>query len=356
MTGPVSRRRVTLVARATPAAMGQQRYEAEITSALTSETSDSIWDIHFRPMSSIRAGIQDARRYPSRLLDVAPLAVARAIGWMEYRNCDLVHRLDLRLPPASGPELVTIHDLPPLRFPDEGSVPASAAAGARRAIGVICPSAFTASEVSELLGVRRTWVIPYGVSALYADAHPMPEVDLARLGIRRPFVVHAAGATKRKNLSALAEAWSQITPELPAHTLVLCGPSDPRRTRLFAGRSSVCLLGAVPAGTVAALMAAADAVVVPSLYEGFGLPALEGMACGTPVVAARAGALPEVCEDAALLVEPTPAGLAAGIHTVLTVPEVAARLRLAGPKRAASFSWTEAAGAHLRVYEEALNS
>ena len=103
---------------------------------------------------------------------------------------------------------------------------------------------------------------------------------------------------------------------------------------------------------VARLMASSSAVVVPSLYEGFGLTALEGMACGTPVVAAACGALPEVCGQAALLVDPGPEGLAEGLLAVLESTEVAGRLRAAGPTRAATFSWDVAAERHLDVYDE----
>jgi len=101
-------------------------------------------------------------------------------------------------------------------------------------------------------------------------------------------------------------------------------------------------------------MRRATLVVVPSTYEGFGLPALEGMACGVPVVAARRGALPEVCANAGLLVEPDGASLAKGIDRVLTDEKLANDLRHNGPKRAAEFDWDFAAHEHLRVYAEVL--
>ena len=101
-------------------------------------------------------------------------------------------------------------------------------------------------------------------------------------------------------------------------------------------------------------MRSAAAVVVPSLYEGFGLPALEGMAAGVPVVAADRGALPEICGSAALLVPVTSEGIADGLLEVLTDGARAAALRARGPARAAAFSWAKAADATLAVYEEAL--
>ena len=107
-------------------------------------------------------------------------------------------------------------------------------------------------------------------------------------------------------------------------------------------------------GAHAALLRRARAVVVPSTYEGFGLPALEGMACGVPVVAARCGALPEVCEDASLLVEPNGEAIAKGVETVLTNHALAERLGERGRRRASDFDWDHAAAEHLRVYRAAL--
>jgi glycosyltransferase involved in cell wall biosynthesis len=102
------------------------------------------------------------------------------------------------------------------------------------------------------------------------------------------------------------------------------------------------------------LMRSAAAVVVPSTYEGFGLPALEAMAVGTPVIAAACGALPEVCGSGAVLVEPTSEALAAGILDVLAGGERIKRMRDAGRARARRFTWKEAARRTLAVYEEAL--
>ena len=238
----------------------------------------------------------------------------RAIGWAAYRTRGLVHRFDLRLPPSGGPEVVTVHDLPPLRFDDEGKIPASAKAGARRASAIITPSRFAADEVLELLEVdaQRIHVVPYGVSGDYQEAVPATNAELKAFGIRPLFVIHAAGASKRKNLPALAAAWAQVAAECPDVDLVLAGPKDKRREETFQTIPSVRIIGSLPGPGIASLMRRAAAVVVPSTYEGFGLPALEGMVCGTPVVAARCGALPEVCGDSAVLVQPDGEGIAGG--------------------------------------------
>ncbi len=275
---------------------------------------------------------------------------------MLYGNPDLVHRFDLRLPAAWGSEVVTIHDLPPLRFPDEGRLTRSAAAGAQRAARVIVPSRFAGEELAELIGVSDVEIVPYGLSAEYVDSVEATDDDLLAVGICPPFLLHAAGASLRKNLTGLADAWKLISSRHPDLTLVLCGPPAPRRDRLFDGAVRVVKTGRLESSRVGALMRRASAVIVPSVYEGFGLPALEGMACGAPVVAARRGALPEVCGDASLLVEPDGRAIADGIEEVLSNQELAEKLREQGRRRAAEFDWDRAAHEHLRVYREALDA
>ncbi|MDT4936923.1 MAG: hypothetical protein QOG80_594 [Pseudonocardiales bacterium] len=347
-------RRVTWATMASADPMGQQHYERQIQRAV-SDVADADWQFEEIRLGSLRSSIPHVRRIPMGLYQSAPLPLALALGGASYRTRGLVHRLDLRIPPSPGREVVTIHDLPPLRFADEGSLPASAAAGARRARRVVCPSQFAADEVRELLGVdpSRLRVIFNGVGPEFrtdGDAETLPVID----GVDRPFVLHAAGATQRKNLASLADAWRIVSQAHPGLTLVLAGPDDPRRTALFGSIESASLVGRLAPTAVASLMRRAATVVVPSTYEGFGLPALEAMACGRPVVAANAGALPEICGDAAILVEPTAEGIAEGIESALTDEALVARLAVDGPARAKSFTWARAAQQHLDVYREVL--
>jgi glycosyltransferase involved in cell wall biosynthesis len=345
--------RVTFGEIATARPMGQQAYERAIQQALADLSPET--EFRRRTVTTLRSGVSSDRRIPWRLLDRLPAGVAAAtLGRWAYGSADVVHRLDLRLPPAPGPEVVTAHDLPPMRFPDEGTLPGFLASGARRPRVVIVPSTFAAQELVELLGVeeRRIRVIPYGLTATYATPPEGPERDLRTPP--GPFVVHAAGATLRKNLKGLADAWAALSRTHPDHHLVLCGPEDERRTSLFGNLPRVHLVGRLPANDVAWLMHRAAAVVVPSIYEGFGLPALEGMAAGVPVVAARRGALPEVCADAALLVEPSGSAIADGLRRVFDDQELAADLRARGPARARTYSWRRAAEAHMDAYEQAI--
>lgn len=347
-----AQRELTWAVGATDNPMGQQHYETEIQRAIEGLQDVRGWKftrLRLAPLRATTTGEQ--RRFPARLLRRGGEQTARAVGALTYRTAPFVHRLDLRLPPAGGREVVTAHDLPPLRFDDEGGLPTWVGAATRRAFGVITPSAFAENELRELLGVTRTWVIPYGLSGPYLRPQRALDSELAALGITGRYVLHAAGASARKNLGALAEAWPRVHAATGA-SLVLAGPPDSRRDRVFAGMPGTRSIGRQPPELVSRLMASSAAVVVPSLYEGFGLPALEGMACGVPVVAANRGALPEVCGDAALLVEPDAKGLSEGLLIALTSRELANRLRNQGPVRAATYSWDAAGRRHLDVYDE----
>ena len=349
-------RELTWAVGATDNPMGQQHYETEIQRAIEGLEDTRGWEftrLRLAPLRATTTGEQ--RRFPARLLGRGGDRTARVIGAVTYGRAPFVHRFDLRLPPAGGQEVVTAHDLPPLRFDDEGRLPNWVEAATRRAFGVITPSVFAERELRELLGVTRTWVIPLGLSGPFLRPQRALDSELVALGITGRYVLHAAGASSRKNLGALAEAWPRVHSATGA-TLILAGPPDARRDKAFAGIPGTKIVGRHPPELVSRLMVSSAAVVVPSLYEGFGLPALEGMACGVPVVAAARGALPEVCGGAALLVEPDAKGLADGLVGVLASEGLANRLRELGPARAATYSWDRAGRRHLDVYDELLAS
>lgn len=347
--------RITIASMATAVPMGQQAYETAITTALRDLAPIGL-RLETLRLASLRSSVPADRRLPWKLLERAPAGLAVQLGRVAYRGSNLVHRLDLRLPPAHQREVTTIHDLPGLRFDDEGSLPAYLESGARRAAATIVPSGFAKQEVVELLGLSpdRVHVIPYGLSVEHQNDPGQPE-DSGLLALPKLFVLHAAGATTRKNLGGLAQAWRAVASTVPDVHLFLCGPPDVRRTNLFRELPRTRLLGRVAAGDIAWLMHRAAAVVVPSTYEGFGLPALEGMAAGAPVVASRRGALSEVCADAAVLVEPDGTGLAEGLVRVLTDSSLAAHLHEAGLRRAREFSWRTAASAHVELYRQCLS-
>ena len=185
--------------------------------------------------------------------------------------------------------------------------------------------------------------MPNGVDPEWFDV-PRPAAA------ERPYFVFVGNVKPHKNLGRLLDAFAALAPEIP-HDLLLVGrrrgfltgdPEIARRAESLGGR--VRFTGFVETEELRRTVAGATALVLPSLYEGFGLPALEAMACGRPVLAARAGALPEVCGDAALYCDPRdPGDIAAGLRRLATDAELAARLAAAGVAHARRFSWDDTA-------------
>jgi glycosyltransferase involved in cell wall biosynthesis len=338
---------VVLATLAAAVPMGQQEYEQQLLAHLP-ETGLAVRGVRVR---SLRSSLPGEARLPLRALGRAPAAVQRVVARAAYGRASLVHRCDLRLP-AARHEVVTVHDLAPLRFADEGEIPPSAAASLRRAAAVICVSQFAAGELRELLNIESPRVIYNGLDESVWK-HVPPEV-LDGLDVPSEFVLHSGGATRRKNLEGLADAWRIVAGEHPTTTLLMCGPPDPRRAALFADLPRVRMLGRVPRPVHLALMSAASVVVVPSTYEGFGFPALEAMARGTAVVAADRGALSEICAQAASLTEPDGASLAAAIAGLLRDSAARERLVALGAAQARKFSWDTSAGEHAHLYAACL--
>ncbi|MBO0980972.1 glycosyltransferase family 4 protein [Microbacterium sp. SD291] len=334
--------------------MGAQAYERHIiaraANALTSLSGDT-WRVRELVTRSLRSPLTGDRRLPMGYIAKAPVAVRREAGRLLYAGDTVSHRMSLELPPAPRGDVVTLHDIVAWRFPDESAPVPAAIAELRRAAAVICVSEFSAQEAIDLIGIRDPHIVHNGVDDPYFDAAPLERSSLIGLGLDGPYVLHAGGAARRKNLEALASAWPIVRRERPHLELALSGPPHPRRTELFDGMPGVRLLGRLPSELMPGLVAAADAIVVPSLYEGFGLPVLEGFAANVPVVAADTSSLPEVAGSAALLVAPDAAAIAAGIIDATSGDPTIARMIAEGRSRAAGFTWERSAAAHARVWE-----
>lgn len=334
--------------------MGAEAYQEAVASraqqALDAADPDERWTVRRTVVRSMRAPVPGDYRLPMRWLPGASPAARRALGRVLYPRRAVVHRMNLELPPAPHADVVTLHDTVAWRYSDESSPVRAAAEEIRRAAAVVCVSRFTAEEATALLGVENPRVVHNGVDNRFFDAVPLSPQELRALGITTPYVLAAGGATARKNLEGLAGAWPRIHSARPDLELVLSGPEHPRRTALFRGLPGVRLTGRLPSAQLPGLIAAAEVVVVPSLYEGFGLPALEAMAARTPVVVANTSALPEVVGDTGTLVDPSPDGIAQGVlHAASGDASVADGVRRAR-ERAAGFTWERSAAGHAAVW------
>lgn len=261
------------------------------------------------------------------------------------------------------PGVVTIHDLAFEAWPEDFSgvtgtkFRTMGRLAARSAQRIICPSRFTARDVCQRYGIDPA-VVRVIPQAPALDVAANPPADDGAAPPRPPFVLAVGDLRAKKNLGTLVRAFAQLRcAEGLAHRLVLAGVDTgegPKLARLAAG-GPLQLTGYVDDVRLDALIRGADLVVHPSLYEGFGLVVLEAMARGTPVLAARATALPETGGDAAWYFDPLdPDDLRRQLSVLLGDAALRARLARRGLTRAATFSWERTARETAAVYRELL--
>jgi glycosyltransferase involved in cell wall biosynthesis len=312
-----------------------------------------------------------------RLGPVNVIAPAKPLGGVRghlWEQTELAWRARGHLlwsPSATGPllrrQIVTLHDVAFLDEPQffsasfrmlyEYLTPALARVAAR----IVTVSEFSRRRILESFGTppEKVVVIGNGVSANF---RPQSVAEIARtraaLDLPPRYFLLQATSDRRKNLAAALQAWSRALPDLPDDLhLVVSGNLD--RGHVF-GKLDVAMtaprmraVGYVAEEHMAPLMAGAEAFLFPSLYEGFGMPIIEAMACATPVLTSAATATQEVAADKALLVDPKSVDdIARGIVALSRDADLRARLAAGGPAHAAKFTWEDVAQRYIGLFED----
>ncbi|MGB9631880.1 MAG: glycosyltransferase family 4 protein [Chloroflexaceae bacterium] len=316
---------------------------------------------NFRVIPSRFPTINPRVRIPWEQL-LAPLLLRRS-------GADLFHGVHSVVPVSCPvPSVVTVHDLAFIRFPQTFRaynriyLDVATRLSVQRAARILVVSEHTRREVIGLLGVapERVVVTPNAVREHFRPPDPaVLGAFRARKGLPERFVLYVGTLEPRKNLTTLLEAYAEVAKQQAAPLLVGGGKGwlyDAvfQRLEALGLRERVRFVGYLDEEELPLWYAAATVFVFPSIYEGFGMPPLEAMACGTPVVASNTSSLPEVVGDAGLTVSPyDPAALAAAISRVLDDADLRQELRERGLRQARAFSWRVTAERTLAAYEAA---
>jgi glycosyltransferase involved in cell wall biosynthesis len=293
-------------------------------------------------------------------------------GILRQLRPDLVHFTNYLAPLASRvPYVVSFHDMTLSMFPQHHTLKKRLLTAsllplvARRARLILTPSESTRRDVVRLLGVaaERVRVIPYAAAPSFRRAAEGPERLADLFGLAPPYFLYVGTLEPRKNLARALRAFARAFPEGAGPRFVLVGERGWKYEEILreaarpelAGR--VHFLGYVAEELLPLLYTHATALVYPSLYEGFGLPVVEAMACGTPVLTSRSSSLAEVAAEAALLVDPADeTALCEAMRALAQDADLRGRLAASGLGRAREFSWQRTGTETVAAYRAALEA
>lgn len=279
-------------------------------------------------------------------------------------SVDLFHGLHFVLPPVrKARRALTVHDLTYLKFPDyftdrrlnERGYRQELPRALARADAVIAVSQKTRDDLVELMKFpeERVRVIYEGVEHhLFTQVERQKATPIRKLyGLSRPYLIFLVGTPEpRKNIARTVEAFRKVGSD---YKLVLIGPQKPLEKLLGGDTHGIIFTGVVPEDHLPAVLSGAVISLYPSLYEGFGLPVLESMACGVPVITSNRGSLPEIAGGAAILVDPEDVDSISDVISGLMRDEsLQNRLKIMGKKRASEFTWQKTAAETLSLYKE----
>ncbi|MBI4494574.1 MAG: glycosyltransferase family 4 protein [Chloroflexi bacterium] len=330
-----------------------------------------------------RLTVLRSRRAPSPLLDRPNVHEALALTPPHHRweqtllplellrvEADLLHSVDA-IPPFRRrcPAVITVGDLGFLRYPETVTAASAAYYGqvgraVHSAEHILTYSESSAEDLRSRLEVpsEKITVAPLAADPSYRRVE-QPETALVRLGVARPYLLFVGTIEPRKNLPTLVKAFATIAREFPEVSLVVAGRRGWLERPVFdlveelGLRQRVRFLGNVPGQELPSLYSGAEVFAFPSLHEGFGLPVLEAMACGCPVLCSNTSSLPEVADDAAWLLSPTDvAAWAKALRYALRDPGVRAELAARGLQRAARFTWRFTAEQTYEVYRRVVGT
>jgi glycosyltransferase involved in cell wall biosynthesis len=330
--------------------------------------------VYRSPGSEVPPALEAARRIAWREEAARPYSLAelwRLALRVRRDRAHLFHAPHYVCPPLlSCPAVITIHDLIHLRFADWRRRPLAPLyarvmlrLAVRRAARLITVSEATRDDLARCLGVPagRVRVIPNGVAPIFQPAADPAGLGarLEKVGLAPPYWLFVGNPLPHKNVPVLLEAVAGLPATMGP--LVLAGvratarPALERAVEARALRDRVVILPPLPEAELTPVYQGATALALVSLWEGFGLPALEAMACGTPVVVADRGGVAEVVGEAGLRVDPTNVdALREALYNLAVNAPLRVALREAGLTRARAFSWRYAAEATAAVYREAL--